>query len=74
MAAIPLSRSPAWWLRSTISLALALAILVVALPVAFGEGSWGGGVDPSQFFSANSRTSARPAELRLRLRHGPNAP
>lgn len=46
--AIP--RSPAFWLRSTLSLALAIAILAVALPVAFGGGVWNGGVDPSQFF------------------------
>jgi hypothetical protein len=46
--AIP--RSPAFWLRSTLSLALAVAILAVALPVAFGGGAWNGGVDPSQFF------------------------
>ncbi len=46
--AIP--HSPAWWLRSTLSLALAIAILAVALPVAFGGGAWNGGVDPSQFF------------------------
>jgi hypothetical protein len=46
--AIP--RSPAWWLRSTFSLALAIAILAVALPVAFGGGAWNGGVDPGQLF------------------------
>jgi hypothetical protein len=45
-----LPRSPAWWLRSSLSLALAVAILAIALPVAFGGGAWGGGVDPAQFF------------------------
>jgi hypothetical protein len=43
-------RSPAWWLRSAISLAIAVTILAVALPVAFGGGTWNGGVDPAQFF------------------------
>jgi hypothetical protein len=47
---IPLPRSYAWWLRSCLSLALAVAILALALPVAFGGGAWGGGVDPAQFF------------------------
>jgi hypothetical protein len=45
-----LPRSHAWWLRSSLSLALAVAILAVALPVAFGGGAWGGGVDPTRFF------------------------
>jgi len=45
-----LPRSYAWWLRSSLSLALSVAILAFALPVAFGGGAWGGGVDPSQFF------------------------
>ncbi|HET6999058.1 MAG TPA: hypothetical protein VFI03_10760 [Solirubrobacterales bacterium] len=48
MTAIP--RSPAWWLRSTFALAIAVAILALALPVAFGGGAWNGGVDPAQFF------------------------
>ena len=48
MSGIP--RSPAWWLRSSLSLALAVAILAIALPVALGGGAWGGGVDPAQFF------------------------
>jgi hypothetical protein len=44
-------RSSAWWLRSALSLALAVAILAIALPVAFGgAGAWNGGVDPAQFF------------------------
>lgn len=46
--AIP--RSPSWWLRSLLSLALAIAILAIALPVALGGGVWNGGVDPAQFF------------------------
>lgn len=50
MGVTSLPRSPAWWLRSTLSLALAVAILAVALPVAFGGGAWNGGVDPTQFF------------------------
>jgi hypothetical protein len=36
--------------RSYLSLALVVAILALALPVAFGGGVWAGGVDPSQFF------------------------
>jgi hypothetical protein len=47
----PIPRSSAWWLRSAFSLALAAAILAIALPAAFGGGIWGGGVDPSRFFS-----------------------
>ena len=43
-------RSSAWWLRTAFSLALAIAILAIALPVAFGGGVWNGGVDPAQFF------------------------
>jgi hypothetical protein len=43
-------RSPAWWLRSAFALALVIAILALALPVAFGGGAWNGGVDPTQFF------------------------
>jgi len=27
-----------------------VAILAFALPVAFGGGAWGGGVDPARFF------------------------
>jgi hypothetical protein len=48
VTAIP--HSPAFWLRTTLSLAVAIAILAVALPVAFGAGAWNGGVDPAQFF------------------------
>jgi hypothetical protein len=47
---IPVPRTPAWWLRAGLSLALAIAVLAAALPVAFGGGAWGGGVDPAQFF------------------------
>jgi hypothetical protein len=47
---IPVPRTPAWWLRASFSLALAIAVLAVALPVAFGGGSWNGGVDPALFF------------------------
>jgi hypothetical protein len=48
VTAIP--HSPAFWLRTTLSLALMIAILAVALPVVFGAGAWNGGVDPAQFF------------------------
>ena len=47
---IALLHSPGWWLRTTVSLAVAAAILALALPVAFGGGAWNGGVDPAQFF------------------------
>jgi len=36
--------------RNLLSLATAVAILALALPVAFGGGVWAGGVDPAQFF------------------------
>jgi hypothetical protein len=65
-------RSPALWLRSTLSLALAVAILAVALPTAFGGGAWGGGVDPNQFFSSSAAPRVQAAEHRLRLERGPN--
>lgn len=39
--------------RRLLSLAAALAILVVALPTAFGGGAWGGGIDPAQFFASS---------------------
>lgn len=39
------------WLRSGLSLALALGILAIALPAAFGAGARGTGVDPVQVFS-----------------------
>ncbi len=47
---VTVPRSAAWWLRSAFSLALVVAILAIALPVAFGGGAWNGGVDPAQFF------------------------
>lgn len=40
------------WLRSGLSLALALGILAIALPAAFGAGTRGTGVDPVQVFSS----------------------
>jgi hypothetical protein len=40
------------WLRSGLSLALALGILVIALPTAFGAGTRNAGVDPVQVFSS----------------------
>lgn len=40
------------WLRSGLSLALALGILAVALPAAFGAGAQGTGVDPVRVFSS----------------------
>jgi hypothetical protein len=42
------------WLRSGLSLALALAILAIALPLAFNSGARGAGVDPVQVFSSGS--------------------
>jgi hypothetical protein len=42
--------SPSFWLRTAVSLAIIVAIVALALPVAFGGGSWNGGVDASQFF------------------------
>ncbi len=40
------------WLRSGLSLALALGILAIALPAAFGAGARSAGVDPVQVFSS----------------------
>lgn len=40
------------WLRSGLSLALALGILAIALPAAFGAGARSTGVDPVQVFSS----------------------
>lgn len=40
------------WLRSGLSLALALGILAIALPAAFGAGTRSAGVDPVQVFSS----------------------
>jgi hypothetical protein len=42
------------WLRSGLSLALALGILAIALPAAFGAGARSTGVDPVQVFSSGS--------------------
>lgn len=42
------------WLRSGLSLALALAILAIGLPMAFNAGARGAGVDPVQVFSSGS--------------------
>ncbi len=42
----------AWWLRSTLSLLVAVGILAIALPAAFGSGARGGGVDSVQVFSS----------------------
>jgi hypothetical protein len=42
----------AWWLRSTLSLLVAIGILAIALPAAFGSGRQGTGVDPVQVFSS----------------------
>lgn len=40
------------WLRSGLSLALALGILAIALPAAFGAGAQSAGVDPARVFSS----------------------
>jgi hypothetical protein len=42
------------WLRSGLSLALALGILAVALPAAFGAGAQSTGIDPVRVFSSGS--------------------
>lgn len=46
----------AFWLRAALSLAVAVGILAVALPAAFGSagGDQGGGVDPLRVFSSGS--------------------
>jgi hypothetical protein len=41
------------WLRTGLSLALAVGILAIALPVAFNVGARGAGVDPVQVFSSS---------------------
>ena len=48
----------AWWLRSTLSVLVAIGILAVALPAAFGSGARGAGVDPVQVFSSGSLIAA----------------
>ena len=47
------------WLRSTLSLLVAVGILAVALPVAFGSGARGAGVDPVQVFSSGPLVAAQ---------------
>jgi len=42
----------AWWLRSTLSLLVAVGILAVALPAAFGSEARGYGEDPVQVLSS----------------------
>jgi hypothetical protein len=46
------------WLRSILSLLAAVAVLAVALPVAFSSGARGAGADPVQVFSSGSLLSA----------------
>jgi spore coat-associated protein N len=41
------------WIRSALSLLVAVGILAVALPVAFDSGARGAGVDPVQVFSSS---------------------
>lgn len=48
----------ALWLRAILSLLVAAGILAVALPVAFGSGAKGAGVDPVQVFSSGSLVAA----------------
>ena len=45
------------WLRSALSFVLAVGILAIALPVAFGSGAKGAGVDPVQVYSSSSLLS-----------------
>jgi len=45
------------WLRSLLSFVLAVAILAVALPVAFGSGARGAGVNPVEVYSSGSLLS-----------------
>jgi hypothetical protein len=46
------------WLRAILSLLVAVGILAVALPVAFGSGAKGAGVDPVRVFSSGSLVAA----------------
>jgi hypothetical protein len=48
------------WLRSALSLALAVGILAVALPAAFGSGA-SAGVDPVEVFSTGPLVAAQTA-------------
>jgi len=50
-------RSFGWWLRSLLSLAVAFGVIAVAMPIAFGGGARGAGVDPVQVFSSGSLIS-----------------
>jgi hypothetical protein len=45
------------WLRSALSFLLAIAVLAIALPVAFGSGAKGAGVDPIEVYSSGSLLS-----------------
>ncbi len=46
------------WLRSALSLLVAIGILAVALPVAFGSGARGAAVNPVQVFSSGPLVTA----------------
>lgn len=46
--------SVARWLRSVFSLLLAVGVLAIALPAAFGSGAKGAGVNPVRVFSSGS--------------------
>jgi len=48
----------AWWMRSALSVLVAVSILAVALPAAFGSGAKGAGVDPVQVFSSGPLIAA----------------
>jgi hypothetical protein len=48
----------AWWLRSTLLLLVAIGILAITLPAAFGSGRQGTGVDPVQVFSSGPLIAA----------------
>jgi hypothetical protein len=74
VTAISLPRAPSWWLRSSLSLALAIATLAVALPAAFGSGVWGGGVDSQQFFSSQPPAKGLLASRQVRPVRGPTIP
>jgi hypothetical protein len=52
--AAPFSGGPKIVARRLLSLLAALVILIVALPTAFGGGSWRGGIDPAQFFASDA--------------------
>jgi hypothetical protein len=47
-----------WWLRSSLSLLVAVGILAVALPAAFGSGAPGAGESPVQVFSSGPLIAA----------------